>query len=75
MCVSSPPHKKQEATVFVTKAGKYTLVFADYENNKLEKADAHEFEFKEGFHIVSQKATDFALANGDKIMLWYDIRH
>lgn len=63
----------KEAIVFIPEAGKYSLVFADYENNILANVDIVEYEFKEGINIVSQEITSFTLKNGDKVMLWYDM--
>ena len=62
-----------EATVFVPEAGKYTLIFADYDGNKLENVDIVEYDFNEGINVIPQEARSFTLANGDKVMLWYDM--
>ena len=35
--------------------------------------DIVEYDFKEGINVVPQKVTSFALASGDKVMLWYDM--
>lgn len=63
----------KEATVFVAEAGKYTLIFADYEGNKLDSIDIVEHKFTEGINTVQQENKTFMLANGDKVMLWYDL--
>lgn len=63
----------REATVFVTKPGRYSLIFADYENKSLKNADIVEYDFNEGINVISQEATSFTLANGDGIMLWFDM--
>lgn len=63
----------KEATVFVPEEGKYSLVFAAYENDQLENMDIVEYEFKEGINVVLQEVTSFTLASGDKVMLWYDM--
>ncbi|MBQ2391491.1 MAG: hypothetical protein II306_06955, partial [Clostridia bacterium] len=63
----------KEATVFVPEAGKYTLIFADYEGNKLDSIDIVEHKFTEGINTVQQENKTFMLANGDKVMLWYDL--
>ena len=55
------------------KAGKYAVVFADYENEKLANVDIVEYEFKEGINAVPQEIISFTLASGDKVMLWYDM--
>ena len=62
-----------EATVFVPEAGKYTLIFADYDGNKLENVDIVEYDFNEGINVIQQEVRSFTLANGDKVMLWYDL--
>lgn len=62
-----------EATVFVPEAGKYTLIFADYDGNKLENVDIVEYDFNEGINVIPQEVRSFTLANGDKVMLWYDL--
>ena len=76
----------KKATVFVPEAGKYVVVFADYENDCLVNADIVEnendclvnmdiveYEFKEGYNFVSQENSSFTLASDDKVMLWYDM--
>jgi hypothetical protein len=63
----------KEATVFITRPGRYSLVFADYEKESLKNMDIVEYDFKEGINVVPQEATSFTLANGDKVMLWYDM--
>jgi hypothetical protein len=63
----------KEATVFVSEAGTYSLVFADYENNCLANVDIVEYEFTEGINVVPQEITTFTLASGDKVMLWHDM--
>ena len=65
--------ESKEATVFVTEAGKYAVVFADYENEKLANVDIVEYEFKEGINVVPQTITNITLTSGDKVMLWYDM--
>ena len=71
--VSGYNAQTQKATVFTTEAGKYTLVFADYENGILENVDIVEYEFKEGFNFVEQENKAFSLGTDDKVMLWYDM--
>jgi predicted outer membrane repeat protein len=63
----------KETTVLVTKPGRYSLIFADYENETLKNVDIVEYDFAEGINVVPQKVTSFALASGDKVMLWYDM--
>ena len=63
----------KEATVFVTKPSRYSLIFADYENESLKNVDIVEYDFAEGINTVVQEVTSFALASGDKVMLWYDM--
>jgi hypothetical protein len=63
----------KEATVFTPKAGRYALIFADYENDQLESMDIVEYDFKEGINVIPQEITSFTLASGDKVMLWYDM--
>ena len=63
----------REATVFVTKPGKYSLIFADYEDNHLANVDIVEYDFVEEINVVPQEVTKFTLASDDKVMLWYDL--
>ena len=63
----------QEATIFVHEAGKYALIFADYEDTRLANVDIVEYDFVEGINVVPQEATKFTLASDDKVMLWYDL--
>ena len=59
--------------MFVTKPGRYTLIFANYENESLKNVDAVEYNFNEGSNVISQEVKNFTLATGDKVMLWYDM--
>ena len=63
----------KEATVFITKPGKYSLIFADYEDTRLANVDIVEYDFVEGINVVPQEVTKFTLASDDKVMLWYDL--
>ena len=63
----------KEATVFVPEAGKYVVVFADYENEQLENVNIVECDFVEGINIIPHEITSFTLASGDKVMLWNDM--
>ena len=63
----------QEATIFVPEAGKYALIFADYEDTRLANVDIVEYDFVEGINIVPQEITNFTLTSGDKVLLWYDM--
>lgn len=63
----------KEAIVFITEPGRYTLIFAGYQNKKLVNVDVVEYDFKEGINIVSQINKTFAIGKGDKVMLWYDM--
>ena len=63
----------KEAAVFVTNPGKYSLIFLDYENKSLKNVDIVEYDFAEGINTVVQEVTSFALASGDKVLLWYDM--
>ena len=63
----------REATVFITKPGRYSLIFADYENESLKNADIVEYVFNEGINVIPQEVASFTLANDDKVMLWYDM--
>ena len=65
--------KTMEATVFVTKPCKYSLIFADYEDTRLANVDIVEYDFVEGINVVPQEVTKFTLASDDKVMLWYDM--
>jgi hypothetical protein len=66
-------YNAQKATVFITEAGRYSLIFSDYENNRLANMDIVEYDFKEGINVIPQEITSFTLASGDKVMLWYDM--
>ena len=63
----------KEATVFATQSGRYSLIFADYENTRLANVDIVEYDFEEGINVVPQEVTNFTLASDDKVMLWYDM--
>lgn len=62
----------KEATVFAPKAGKYTLIFADYEGTRLASSDVVEYNFKQGVNTISQ-VKSLVLTAGDKIMLWQNM--
>jgi hypothetical protein len=64
---------RKEIVTDIKEAGKYLVVFADYEGNSLANVDIVEYEFTEGINVVSQEDTSFTLASGDKILLWYDM--
>ena len=32
-----------------------------------------EYDFNEGINVIPQEDRNFTLANGDKVMLWYDL--
>lgn len=64
----------QTATVAVKKAGEYTVVFADYNGNKLQNVDIVVLEAERGGEfLVEQKNKTFVLGNGDKVMILQDI--
>ena len=62
-----------ETTVFAPKSGKYSLIFADFENEILNDLKIVEPDFRKGINVISQEDTGFTLASGDKVMLWYDL--
>jgi hypothetical protein len=59
--------------VFVSKPGRYSLIFADYKSGQIENVDIVEYDFNEGINVVAQELASFTLTSGDKIMLWYDM--
>ena len=63
----------REAAVFVAKPGKYSLIFADYEDTRLANVDIVEYDFVEGINVVPQEVINFTLTSGDKVLLWYDM--
>ena len=65
----------KKATVYITKPGKYTLIFADYENDALKNVDFVEYDFEEGINYVSQSNFNIYLGISDKIMLWHDTKN
>ena len=65
--------QEKEATVFVAQPGRYSLIFADYEDTRLANIDIVEYDFEEGINIIPQKVTNFTLSGSDKVMLWYDM--
>lgn len=65
----------KEIVADIKEAGKYVVVFADYEGNRLVNMDIVEYEFTEGINVVPQEVTSFALGSGDKVMLWSDMIH
>ena len=62
-----------ETTVFAPEAGKYVLIFADYENGSLDNVNIVEYDFRKGVNVIPQEVTRSTLANGDKVMLWLDL--
>ena len=59
--------------MFFTKPGRYSLIFADYENKQLNNTDIVDYTFKAGVNVVPQADKSFVLASDDKVMLWYDM--
>ena len=64
---------RKEIVADIKEAGKYVVIFADYEGNRLANVDMVEYEFTEGINVVPQEITSFALGSGDKVMLWYNM--
>lgn len=66
---------KKSATVVLDKAGAYTIVFADYEDNRLANLKTIEVtvDKAQAVRVVSDK--DFTLGTGDKIMLWDSLKN
>ena len=63
----------KEATVFVTNPDRYSLIFADYENDQLANVYIVEYDFIEGINIIPQRIANFTFVSVDKVMLWYDL--
>lgn len=66
---------KKSATVVLDKAGTYTIVFADYEDNRLANVETFEVTVTkpQTVRVISDK--DFTLGTGDKIMLWDNLEN
>lgn len=53
-------------------AGAYTIVFADYEDNRLANVEALEVTVDKAQAVRVASDKEFTLGTGDKIMLWDD---
>lgn len=71
--ISSYDEKARTVTVSCASAGNYTLIFADFENSRLNNMVAEPTEFKAGENIIPLPKTAPYLSSGDKIMLWEDL--
>ena len=70
---SSETESGHSAVVSIRVPGTYTLIFANYENNRLNDVDTVEVTINDPgtFSIPSEK--NISLSYGDKIMLWDDM--
>lgn len=66
---------KKSATVVLDKVGTYTIVFVDYEGEKLANIDSVEFEVTAPQAVRITLSKDFTLGTGDKIMLWNNLNN
>ena len=66
-------YENQTAEIHSATTGKYTVIFADYENNQLKNMDIVAFDFVVGSNTVPQSITSFTLGTGDKVILWSDM--
>ncbi len=65
---------KANATVFIPKAGTYTLIFADYEGTELNNVDIVTVTTESNNTVTTVTSEiDITLGTGDKIMLWQDM--
>ncbi len=64
---------KATATVAIPTVGTYTLIFADYEETRLNKVDTVTFTVDEVGTMTVPSEIDITLGIGDKIMLWKDM--
>lgn len=62
----------KSATVEIPLAGKYSLIFADYEDGTLNALDVITKDFTIGKTTVSSEE-EICLGTGDKVMLWCDM--
>ncbi len=61
------------AAVAIPRAGTYTLIFADYEETRLNKVDTVTFTVDKVGIITVPSEIDITLGTGDKIMLWQNM--
>lgn len=59
-----------QAIVVAEEAGEYTVIFADYENGKLNDIECVPFTLNLGENTVAQTDTSITLSKGDKVMIW-----
>lgn len=59
-----------QAIVTAKDAGEYTVIFADYENGRLNDIDCIPVTLSLGENTVSQTDTSISLSKDDKVMIW-----
>lgn len=59
-----------QAIVVAEEAGEYTVIFADYENGRLNDIDCVPFTLNLGENTVPQIDTGITLSKEDKVMIW-----
>lgn len=59
-----------QAIVTAKEAGEYTVIFADYENGRLNNIDCVPITLSLGENTVSQTDTSITLSKDDKVMIW-----
>ncbi len=59
-----------QAIVVAEEAGEYTVIFADYENGKLNDIDCVPFTLNLGENTVPQTDISVTLSKDDKVMIW-----
>ena len=66
--------EEQSASLTFDEAKTYTVIFADYEDNRLANVDVVEYAAdSDGYATVSQTDKSFTLSTGDKIFVWEDL--
>ena len=61
------------AYISVPVAGTYTVIFADYDDDRLSNVEAQEIIVTEAGIVPIRITEGFSLEQGDKIMLWSDL--
>lgn len=61
---------KKSATVVLNAPGTYTILLADYEDNRLANVETFEVTVEKAQAVRVTSTKDFTLGTGDKIMLW-----
>lgn len=66
---------KKSATVVLGEPGTYTILLADYEDNRLANVETFEVTVDKAQAVRVTSTKDFTLSTGDKIMLWDNLEN